>query len=124
VEPLIDELEPVAAPEVPLVAPVVPDEPVELPLDEPLPIFAFARMKRSLPLALAPEVPLVAPDVPVAPLVDEPLCRQPVTVIVLALLCRELLLVCDEGGVVWAPTLAVHASASAAAPPIHTLRFI
>jgi hypothetical protein len=120
----------VVAPEVPLVAPVVPDEPVELlALDEPLPIFAFVSMKRSL--ALLPEVPLVAPavepapEVPVAPLDDEsPRCRQPVTVIVLALLlCRELLLVCDEG-VVWAPSPAVHMNATAAAPPIHTLRFI
>jgi hypothetical protein len=93
VEPLIDELEPVVAPDVPLVAPVVPDE----PLDAALPIFAFVSMKCSLPLAL-PDVPVVAPDVavepapevPVAPLDDE---RQPVTVIEPALLCRELLLV-------------------------------
>jgi hypothetical protein len=117
--------EPVA-PLVPLVA-VPPVEPDVLGELEPLPLRAFVRMKRSL---AAPDVPLVAPevavepvpDVPVAPLEDESArCTHPVTVIVPALLCRELL-DCDED--VWAPAPAVKARATAAALPIHTLDVI
>jgi hypothetical protein len=84
----------VALPVVPVVEPVV--EPVaELPL-EPLPICAFARTKRSLPLvallalpvvALVPLVPL--PVVPVAPPIESARCKQPVTVTVLWLLLAD-----------------------------------
>lgn len=56
--------------EVPLVDPAVPLVPlVEGELDEPLPILAFVRMKRSLLELPLVAVPLVAvPDVPVVPL--------------------------------------------------------
>jgi hypothetical protein len=110
----------VPAPDVPLVALLVALDGLELALAE-LPVFALVSMKRSLALEL-PVVPEVAvPDVPVAPLeLDD--CRQPVTVIEVAvLLCRELL---DWDEDVWALTPPVNASASAATPPIHTLLFI
>ena len=107
-------------PAVPL---VVPEVPLALPLGE-LPIRAFFRTNLSLaldPVALlvAPValVPLVVPEVPVEPPdIESPLCRHPVTVMLL--LWLELLLdVC-------APTVPEHTSASAPTPPINILNFI
>ncbi len=109
--PLVAPLEP----DVPLVEPVVPDA----LLLEPLPMWALVSMNRSLALEVL-EVE-VLPEVPVVPEDDSARCRQPVTVIVFALLCRDVL-DCDED--VCAPTPPVSASAAAATPPIHTVRFI
>ncbi len=109
-------------PDVPDVVPVVPlpDVPdVVLPLiDElPLPIFAFARTKRSLLLLLALLLLVALPLVPVAPLVESPRSTQPVTVTV------PWLLVCAVVGVC-AAILTPNASAAAATAPVQICRFM
>ncbi len=105
----------------PLVAPVEPDVPLvpDALLLEPLPMWASVSMNRSLARELL-EVELL-PEVPVVPEDDSARCRQPVTVIVFALLCRDVL-DCDDD--VCALTPAVSASAAAATLPSHTMRFI
>jgi hypothetical protein len=110
-------------PAVPLVVPEVPLA-LPLPLGE-LPIWAFFRTNLSLaldPVALLVDpvalVPLAVPEVPVEPPdIESPLCRHPVTVMLLLLWLELLLDVC-------APTVPEHTSASAPTPPINILNFI
>lgn len=102
--------------------------------DEPLPLFALVRTNDSAPdRELALGVPDVAdveplPDVPTAPLMWSACCRQPVTVIELALELERL--VCEllgDGGVCELLLLDCAAAPvpnaiASAATPIQTLR--
>jgi hypothetical protein len=74
-------------------------------------------MKRSLPPAVELVPVAVDPDVPVAPPMASAGLRQPTTVTVP---CPAWLALVLGEAVVCAATPAVHASANAATPPIHT----
>ncbi len=134
VDPAADPLvpEPVVLPAVdPVVLPVDPEPEYDEPLAPPEPIRALVNTNAA-PRALDPvaDDPAVddepLPDVPTAPPIWLPCCRQPVIVIVSALLL-PLRLDCDP--VVdevpdWAAAPPPSASARAATPPIHTFRFM
>jgi hypothetical protein len=91
----------------------------------PAPLFAFVSTNDSFALEaeLDPAAPDAVPEVPTAPPIRSACCRQPVIVIVLAL---ELDWFADVElpGVDCAAAPVPNASASAATPPIHTLRFM